>query len=507
MSNRNRPAALLLAFCLLLPIFAGCAGAPDPEETKEAGTNAATAATEPDTPDTDSGHADPGLPRIDFDNADFTVFACEQVYSDGAAPRDIVYFEDRLSDTINEAVHDRNVYVEDKYGVSIGALWVPELHLMDDVKKLIASGEHAFDVAELGFNFAGEMAVNGLLRNAAGTSDYLDLSQSYWDQGVMESMSIGGVVYFISGDMMVTDKGGTWAMCFNRELAKNNLLGNLYDEVRAGTWNYDALNRYAAAVCDFESHAPDDYFGITWGILSEAANAYAMWSAGGHRIIEKNENDIPKVADLNEGAFDDMVTVAATQSAGYTLLAHDIRGVDNKFFDGTYKIFQSGHGLFFIGSMSMVEWMRSSDVDFGVLPMPKFSETQKNYTSTISRTRSWCLSLPYYSDITGQEADRVGIVLQALACESTATVREAYYDLTLVYKGLRKEEDVEMLDLIFKNRIYDLNHAYGWADNLVDEISSYKSEKLIRRFQSMYDSYKGGVAQRIQKYLEANGLA
>ncbi len=503
-----RRTSLLLAALMLLSL-AACAKAPEPEDTATAAPPATANVTDTATeaPVTTSHHADPGLPSIQFNDASYTVFANAQVYSDGKAPRDIIYLEDVSSDTINEAVHDRNAYVEESYGVVIEALWTEEDRLVTDATNLIASGEHAFSAAELSLFFAGQLAVRGLLRDTATLSEYLDLSQNYWDQNIMSSLSVGGKVYFLSGDILVTDKGGTWSVCFNRQLIEANQLGDLYAEVDTKKWDFDMMNRYAQAVCDLDSHAPDDWFGVTWGILSEKGNTEILWTSGEHRFIEKDDRDIPKVADLTEGAFDAMVTIAATQNADYTLLATDITGVDDLFFDGLYKIFQMGHGLFFIGSMSMVEWMRAYDTDFGVLPMPKFSDAQKEYTSTISRTRSWCLSVPFYSDSKRSEDDMTGLVMQALACESTATVKEAYYDLTLVYKGLRREEDVRMLDLIFSHRVYDLNHPFGWGDDLMYEFSTYKSEKLIRRFQSMYDSYKNSVAKKISDYLAAEGLA
>ena len=60
--------------------------------------------------DSDNPHADPGLPSVWYDNESFTIMGLSICERENPA-RDLVYFDDVQSDTINEAVHDRNIYV------------------------------------------------------------------------------------------------------------------------------------------------------------------------------------------------------------------------------------------------------------------------------------------------------------------------------------------------------------------------------------------------------------
>ena len=56
---------------------------------------------------------------------------------------------------------------------------------------------------------------------------------------------------------------------------------------------------------------------------------------------------------------------------------------------------------------------------------------------------------------TNSDLERTGIILEALARESSDTVIPAYYDVTLKNKLLRDDDSVKMLDIIFGNRKLD----------------------------------------------------
>ena len=501
-AKRIIAAALMLALSLSA---AACAAPQEPEDTAvprvtdRPGTGTVTGTDEvTDAPDP---HADPGLPAVTFGGRSYTVFANSTVYGGDAGPRDIIYREENASETINEAVHDRNVYVEDKYDVSVEVFWTVENKLTADFSKGVAAGDYGFDVGECSMYYSGKLAVQGYLRDMANVSEYLDLTQDYWDQNCIRSLSLGHRVLAAAGDIMITDKSGIWAVCFNRDLIGSHNLDDPYDVVHTGEWTYDKMYEYSFAVGDALQHDPSDQFGITWGVLSERSNTYFMWEGCGVPLIVKDENDIPRLNELTEASYDTMLQVAKIQFDDNTILAHNVRGVDDIYTDGLYTMFQSGHALFYIGSLSMVEWMRAYDVDFGVLTMPKNSIEQKNYYSSPSNTRSWVFIMPNYTDAEQSYLDFVGIVTQALACESTNTLLEAYYDATLVYKGLRKEKDVEMLQLIFDSRVYELNHMFGWADPIVDQITAAKTAKMVARLKSLYDSYANSVTKTVEEYL------
>ena len=480
----------------------------DDTEKRPPSTNAGTSTGAPTETEYVDPHADPGLPSVNYHNTDFRIMAEENV-SNGDRARDVVYNEDIASNTINEAVHDRNVYIEDKYGVNIVGSFGKSEDMPQLVARNIASGDRFVEAVECDLYHFASISDAGHLYDLHKLSDYLDLSQPYWDQNCAQSLSLAGALFFETGDIMITDKMGTWSISFNRDLVKyTEGLENLYTVTNTGGWTYEKRYEYMGAVCDYSSHDPTDQFGITWGAVSEKANSYYMWQGCGNGMIGKDENDIPRLNELTESAYDSMKRIATIQyDKTRTLLASDVKGVQSVYFDGTIKIFEEGHSLFFIGSMTIIEWMRAYDTDFGILPMPKADTTQNRYYSAVSNTRSWAYGVPAFTSHTQEDRDFIAIITQALACESTDTLKEAYYDTTLVYQGLRREEDVQMLNLIFDNRVYDLSLVYRWADPLIDQISAAKSDKMVTRLKSLYDTYANSINKAITDFLTSQGLA
>jgi hypothetical protein len=94
--------------------------------------------------------------------------------------------------------------------------------------------------------------------------------------------------------------------------------------------------------------------------------------------------------------------------------------------------------------------MRNTDVDFGILPYPKYDDTQERYYSRVS----------YYNPTlvpkTNSDLEFTGCILEALMCESENTVVPAYYEIALKTKYSRDDESSAMLDFIFSTRVVDI---------------------------------------------------
>jgi len=488
----------LLLLCAMLFSVVACAVPEGPDqETRPAG----------DQPgETDRYHADPGLPSLWYDGRSLTIMGLSIQERENPA-RDIVYFEDVQSDTINEAVHDRNIYVEETYGTSIEVAWSTREEMVLEVERAINAGLPNCQVMETGIGYYGTMMENGELMELNSMSQYLDLTQSWWSQNCREAMSLCGSLFVITGDIMIGDKMGTWALTFNRDLITDHNLENPYDLVDSYRWTFDKLYEMAASVSDAEFHEPDDYFGTTWGFCSQVGNSGMMWNGCGNTIIGKNDADQPITNTLTESAYDAMLDVAKLQfDKNVTILQSNIKGATSNF-DGIIKIFQTGHSLFFCGSVTMIEWLREYDMDFGVLPMPMADEVQRDYYSAMHGSHSSALAIPKYTVYDQDDYDFIAVVVQALGCESTATLLEAYYDKTLTYRGLRRPEDQRMLDLVFDGRLYNVNMITPFGGALSAEIQGATTEAKVKRLKSYYDSYINSINKHIEDYLAKHGFA
>ena len=121
-------------------------------------------------------------------------------------------------------------------------------------------------------------------------------------------------------------------------------------------------------------------------------------------------------------------------------------------------MFQESRGLFWITNLQIVIRLRDLETPFGIVPVPKYSESQEHYSNVVWTVGSYT-AVPKSSD----DMDRTGIILEAMAAKSTEVLRPAYFDRALTGKYLRDEESNEQLDIIISERIYDLGLAFDFG--------------------------------------------
>jgi len=134
------------------------------------------------------------------------------------------------------------------------------------------------------------------------------------------------------------------------------------------------------------------------------------------------------------------------------------------------QMFENGRGMFFWTRLDDVGIMRGADIEFGILPIPKYTEEQDRYYSLVSIHTNGLMSVP----ITVMNVERTSAIMEAMAYESTDTVQVAYYDITLKGKSARDIESSDMLDIIIGNRVFDLGIFYhiGGFDTEYEKLST-----------------------------------
>nr|MBQ4318442.1 hypothetical protein [Clostridia bacterium] len=158
--------------------------------------------------------------------------------------------------------------------------------------------------------------------------------------------------------------------------------------------------------------------------------------------------------------------------------------------------FDSGRGLFYMVPLSLASYFRTTEIDFGIIPMPKYDEAQENY---ISLNWSGYMGVP----VTANSTEMIGMAVELLSYYNDKLVMPVFYDVLLGQKIARDEESIRMLDLIFGNTVYDLGINFGLYRYLYetvnqggDFVSYYESkretaEKYVDDFMEALESYAG----------------
>ena len=101
--------------------------------------------------------------------------------------------------------------------------------------------------------------------------------------------------------------------------------------------------------------------------------------------------------------------------------------------------------------------------------------------------------------VTEPDLERTGTIIEALTAASD-NVQSAYYDVNLNVKGVRDEESVDMLKLIFANRVYDVGDIF--FSDISYEFLSIQSTGS-RDIASFWAKKEKTVQNKLNKLLKA----
>ncbi|MCL1793537.1 MAG: extracellular solute-binding protein [Oscillospiraceae bacterium] len=436
----------------------------------------------------------PDLPESDFGGYEFKIYSKGPVFNEWAS-QDIGASEES-GEPINDAVYARNRYIEAKYNVEIAEIPSASGDMPGAVKKAVSAGDDIYDAVVPNMYNQATLAAGGSLIDLKQVP-YLNLAQKWWDQKANVDLTIGGKLFFTVGDLFIMDNDATWLVIFNKELIKDLALENPYDIVKNDKWSFDKLLDMCKGVSkDLNGDGIMDRNDF-YGNVSQGENMTAYYLAAGEKYIKKDSDDLPytemdteRSLSIIEKIYDLMYD--NTVSYNYWDLS------DAEPFKITQAMFENNQAVFKITALQLVIRMRNMETNFGIIPMPKYELTQKDYAHYVHPTAS-ALSIP----TTNQNLERTGIILEALAAESYYTVRPAYYEISINGKFLRDEESIEMLDIILDSRVYELAGMYGWGGlgSVLEDMYRPKKRDFVSTYEKKKDSYKKAIDKTIESFV------
>ncbi len=436
--------ALLLAVLMLAALLAGCAESGGDEQT-EATTPAGEETNVLDLLD---------VPDKKYDGKEFmflTRDAAEWTTVD-------IYSEELTSDPINDAVYRRNDAIQTKYDVVI--LETQTMTAAADLEKDIKGGSGEFQAIVQKLGDCALISTKGYLQNLREVP-HMDLDKTWWDQKALEGLSIGNKVYFATGDLLTSDNDGTFIIMFNKSIAEDNGLEDIYELVNNKQWTFQKMyDMSTIAVKDLNGNGKMEHDADVLGTAITTNSGYCMMYAAGIVITAKNANDVPEYVLDTERAVDAIPLSYQIIGDKNMALNMNSAGGSTDVVENGKMCFGNGHALFFQECMQCVIRLRSYDVEFGVVPFPMFNEEQGEYYSHMNEVGGM-VCIP--TSVVDQELEDVGAIIETMAAYSVDTLTPAYYDISLISKSTRDEESRPMIELILANRIYDLGYVFEQA--------------------------------------------
>ena len=448
MKKITRISALLLAFIMVFGMLASCAG----DETK----NPVETTKAPAVSNTDPEGEEvilPDLPDVRYDGYEYRIRAKGEATHWSTIG---IYAETKTGEPINDATLERNNAITDKYGVSV--VMIEGGDVGGAVVSSVLSQVDEFDIAVINPEDIPQVAPKSTYD--LNQLEYIDLEKPWYDQNFNKEVSIANRLYATTGDLVLNDDNGTWAVLFNKTLAEDFTdIPNLYQLALDGKWTLDKLYEYSKIVASDITGDQTMDENDRWGLLTENYNLYATIAASGEKIASKDENDMP-ILTANTERFQDVLTktVEVYGDRSVSMLYNDYTGKYSGY-DFFYAVFNESRALMQICGLYDLGVKRDMEDEVGVLPMPKYDEAQPTTKNPITVYNATCVCIP----ITVSDVERTSILTEAMFAESRYTTRVAFYEQTLKKKYSPDEETKLVLDQVIENRTYDLGAIYGWG--------------------------------------------
>ncbi len=427
-----------LTALLVLASAASCGSGADgkPEVTAARTENAAAQVTEAETTDP---HLDSLPADIDLGGMDIRMFGgVEQVNENELS------VEEMNGEVINDAIFTRQLSVEQRLNVKIKPnIFVQGGDASGTLKKTVKAGSDEFDVYLANSYQTFPIAADGMFIDLY-TVPALDFEKPYWSDGFIETASINGRLYLVTGPMSLGFYRYLMINVFNKNMFERAGIEMPYKAVLDGKWTLDMQNSiasqfYADLNGDGTRDAGDQY-GFVTRAMSDTSINDGYWSSLNLRTISKDESGY-YIMNI------DVDTFASAIDHLLALMKGD--GTDNMCDndDDIYKRFSSGLSAMSNGRLHVVESgeFRDMEDDYGLLPMAKATEAQDRYY-TLAQDQVIVYGIPL--TVPEDRTESIGVFLEAFASESYATVKPAYYEIALTEKYMNDEESKQMLNLI-----------------------------------------------------------
>ncbi len=487
MKNDKRIVFLLSALLTVTSALLACGD--NAADTAETQTNDIT---ETET-DTEALGLKTMFPNVDYNGETITILAAAEQWSR------YYHIEKESGDVIDDAVYRRNRAVSEQLNVNFDfQIFYGYGNGTQDVANAlrgeIMGGTNAYDLYTGLSAYCAALYLENFFCNLRDVES-LDFDQPWWLGDINDLLTVDGALYLASGTLGMQYLDNARCIYFNKKLAKDLGITDIYRNVSEGTWTLDQFEAYGkAAYSDLNGDGVfdgSDRYGFA-GAMCEGLES--MFFGLGMENTKNNADGIPQFVGVTEGKENIFARLKPYVTNKQLYFATD--EIDP--IKELYPMFMSDQALFILYTLRSVTSRALSEMDdFGILPLPKLDETQEKY-----RTYG-------FQDVYGiprghieENVIRNGMVLEALNFENYMTVYPAYKEIALERKYTRDEESAEMIDIIVDGMYMDfgmlfysqLNTALLWLNPVVSGSETYSS---------WWAANEKALEQKLEKLLNA----
>ena len=164
---------------------------------------------------------------------------------------------------------------------------------------------------------------------------------------------------------------------------------------------------------------------------------------------------------------------------------------------GHYEnLFKSGRALMTLAQLKAANNYRDMADAYGILPIPKYDEIQKDYHCL--RTFTYLMCVP----VTNGRPHETGAIMDTLSYITYKDIMPSFYAERVSQKLLRGDDSIEMLGIVRSSRRFDVGSVYNIFLPLADDVV-YKCLSGNKEIASTMASKVKTVEANIDKIMAA----
>ncbi len=415
----------------------------------------------------------------------------------------MLHVDEAMGDVVNDAIYNRIINTESELGVKFtfeDMSMIASQNVAQTIRRSVTAGSDDFDLI-FGCQYdLVPLVLDNMFYNLEDC-DYLHLDQPWWYKDYIAEMSIGeGKTYFVTGDITLGVLRNMSCLYVNKQMWAQNYesVEDIYTEVLDGKWTFDRLAEICSEMYrDLNGDGTfddGDRYGI--GVITLSLTDHFTYDAG-IRATARDENNIPYLVMNNEQTvnYTQKLYSLYYENPGTRVFTADYDSLDvvmpNKF--------NANELLYLPGWFYTSEILRGMEVDYAVIPFPKYDEAQETYLS-LAHDISVISCLP----TTCSKVDAATAVMEALAFDGYKNVLPAYYEVAIKVKYNRDSTDAAMqiLDIIHDNSTTDFAFVYNYALNGLGLIERELMGGKKSDFASFYEKKVKSVQKKLDELIE-----
>lgn len=420
-------AGVLATITLLLPL-AGCQNNNDDEQPTET--------QEETSSDTSEQYYLDTLPLNNYEFKEIKIATIDSNMVSEELPED--------ANVVDTTKYERDYHLEERYNIGISYMEIKngidseEAALMLNMAQLNTDG---IDVFIQQPDNLMHLAINGATNNLREI-DTLALEQEWWCQSMNENLTINNALYVTAGPVAEWYYGAVLAMAYNKKMATDLGIGSLYDKVLDGTWTLEEMQKICTDYTITNAAGKDCAIAFSSGV-----GPYGLFASAGGKFATIDEEKGIVVDLVGDRNIDILEKILAAFNPEKTVFGN---------ITVSSKSFTDGDSLFYYTTVGYMEnFLPSSEIDYGIIPCPKYDAEQKEYISCAWPSSSFSVAIPSY--IAGERLEWVGMFLDAYCFLGYEMIKPVKYDSLVKYQVALDETSSKILDIIFGNMYFDIN--------------------------------------------------